>query len=462
MTAAEETIFEAFPAQVRFFQAFMSGKYNRMLLAGSIRSGKTYVMIALLLMLAKMFPRSKWVICRKDWPKLRSTTMEVFRQVCPTDILANPKMAVNERTHETVFKNGSRFLWITEPPSPSDKFSSAKGLYINGVFPDEADGLHPDFLKALKSRLGSFKGSWALNAETGEKVYPPACLLMTCNPNQGHLKEEFYLRAENGTLPERHYFQNLTIEENPYITEEDMAEFKDWEEDLFNKFIKGSWDAMDEPKQLIPWKYINQCADPVPSESEDCYLGVDCARQGGDKLIYFLIKGSNIETIETHAYTENTMEIVSRIEWYITEYCIDPGDVCVDGVGIGAGVVDRLWEKRIYVTNFIGNAAPTVQEWSSVFRFKNLKAQGYWLVKEKLRAKALGNIKDPALKAELASIWKYTDEKEIAVDSKEKYRIRNGKSPDISDGCMYALYAKYRHEFVAQLEPFTVGRNGNS
>lgn len=455
MTPAEETIFEAFPAQLRFIEAFFTGKYNRMLLAGSIRSGKTYVVIAILMVLAKMFPRSKWVIVRKDWPKLRSTTMEVFKQLCPPECLANPGMPVNMQTKETVFKNGSRFLWVTEPPSPTDKFSTAKGLYINGAFPDEADGLHPDFLKAIKSRLGSFKGSWAINAETGEKVYPPACLLMTCNPNQGHLKEEFYLRSANGSLPERHYFQNLTIEENPYITAEDMEEFKDWEEDLFNKFIKGSWDAMDEPKQLIPWKYINQCSDPVPSESEDCYLGVDCARQGGDKLVYFLIKGSNIETIEVHPYTENTMEIVARIEWYITEYCIDPGDVVVDGVGIGAGVVDRLWEKGIFVTNFIGNAAPTVQEWSSVFKFKNLKAQGYWLVKECLKGKELGNIKDPTLKSELASIWKSTDEKEIAVDSKEKYRLRNGKSPDLSDGCMYATFAKYRHKFTPKLEPFS-------
>lgn len=456
MTPAEEVIFQAFPAQERFIQAFFSGKYNRMLLAGSIRSGKTYVIIALLMVLAKMFPRSKWVICRKDWPKLRSTTMEVFRQLCPPEVLANPKMVVNERTHETVFRNGSRFLWITEPPSPTDKFATAKGLYINGVFPDEADGLHPDFLKALKSRLGSFKGSWALNAETGEKVFPPPVLLMTCNPNQGHLKEEFYLRAENGTLPERHYFQNLTIEENPYITAEDMEEFKDWEEDLFNKFIKGSWDAMDEPKQLIPWKYINQCANPVPSESEDYYLGVDVARQGKDKLVYLLIKGSNIETIEAQDYTENTMDIVSRIEWYMSEYLIPSDNIAIDGVGVGSGVVDRMFEKGHYITNFVGNATPTIQPWSSVFTFKNLKAQGYWMLKDKLKAMALGNLTHPTLKSELASIWKYTDEKEISVDSKEKYRIRNGKSPDYSDALMYACYAKYKHEFAPKLEPFSV------
>lgn len=451
----EEVIFEAFPAQVKFFEAFWSGKFNRMLIAGSIRSGKTYVCIAILLMLARLFPGSKWLIVRKDWPKLRSTTMEVFRQLCPPEFLRDPKMPVNERTHESVFKNSSRFIWMTEPVSPTDKFGSVKGLYINGAFPDEADGLHGEFLKAIKSRLGSFKGSFAKNADTGDKVFPPACLLMTCNPNQGHLKEEFYLRAENGTLPERHYFQNLTIEENPYITEEDKEEFKDWEEDLYNKFIKGSWDAMDEPKQLIPWKSINQCADPIETEDDECYLGVDVARQGSDKLVYFLIKGGNIETIETQAYTENTMTIVDRIEWFMSEYLIPADNVVIDGVGVGAGVVDRLHEKRIYVTNFIGNAAATTQPWSTVFQYKNLKAQGYWLLKDKLKAKAFGGLTHVTLKSELASIWKYTDEKEIAIDSKEKYRIRNGKSPDLADAFMYACWAKFKNEFVPKLESFS-------
>jgi hypothetical protein len=123
----ERVIFQSFAAQDRFAEAFFSGKFNRLLLAGSIRSGKTYVCIALLLMLAKIFKGSKWLIVRKDWPKLRSTTMEVFRQLCPPEFLANPKMYVNERTHESVFKNGSRFVWMTEPTSPTDKFGSVKG-----------------------------------------------------------------------------------------------------------------------------------------------------------------------------------------------------------------------------------------------------------------------------------------------------------------------------------------------
>jgi hypothetical protein len=381
--------------------------------------------------------------------------MEVFRQLCPPEFLANPKMPVNERTHESVFKNGSRFIWMTEPASPTDKFAGVKGLYINGAFPDEADGLHPEFLKAIKSRLGSFKGAWAINAETREKVFPPAPLFMTCNPNQGKLKEDFYLRHAAGTLPEKHYFQNITIEENPYITAEDLEEFKDWETDLYNRFIKGDWDAADEAKQLISWQFINQCAQPIVDDDEDYYLGVDVARQGGDKLVYTLLKGSNIDTIEQHQYTDNLMDIRDRIKWYISEFRMDPHDVCIDSVGIGQGVVDALTNEGIYVSSFVGNAAPTTQPWSTVFVFKNLKAQGYWTLKEKIKAKLLGNITHATLKSELGSIWRYADEKEIAVDSKEKYRIRQGKSPDFSDSLMYACWAKYRHEFVSELEPFS-------
>jgi phage terminase large subunit len=182
---------------------------------------------------------------------------------------------------------------------------------------------------------------------------------------------------------------------------------------------------------------------------------VDVARQGKDKLVYTLLKGGNIHLIEHQNYTENTMEIVSKVERFLSEYHINPGDVVIDGVGVGAGVVDRLHEKQIYVTNFIGGASPT-DSWDSVFTYANLKSQAYWGLKEKMKSGQLGGLVHPTLKQELASIWVTYDEKVIKVESKDKYKTRNGKSPDFSDSLMYAYWAKYRHEFVPHLEPFSV------
>lgn len=446
----EEIIFSPFPAQAQFLQAVFSGKYNRLCLGGSIRSGKTYDCIAALMALCRIFPKSKWLIVRKDWPRLRTTTMEVFNKMCPSTFV---KKRFNPLTREVVFMNDSRILFMNEAPG-ANKDQPFRGLYINGAFTDEGNELDQSTVEAIKSRLGSHKDSFIIG-ENGQTIFPPSVLLLSCNPNQGWMKEQFYLRAQNGTLPERHYFQNITIEENPYITPEDMAEFSDWPEDLLNKFIKGSWDAMDDEAQLIKWSHINACMNQLPDQPDEYFLGVDVARQGKDKLVYFLLKGGNIEMIETHAFTENTMEIVSKVERFISEYHMHAGDVVIDGVGVGAGVVDRLHEKGIYVTNFQGGAAPTT-EWGTVFRFANLKSQAYWGLKEKLKAKQFGGLTHPALKQELASIWHSTDEKVIKVESKDKYKIRNGKSPDISDAMMYAYWAKYRHEFIPQLEPFTV------
>ena len=449
----DEVIFEGFSAQDRFAQAFFSGKYNRLLIAGSIRSGKTFVCIALLLVLCKIFPRSKWLIVRKDWPRLRSTTMEVFNRLCPQSFV---KKKFNPLTREVVFKNDSRILFMNEAPG-IDKDQPFRGLYINGAFTDEGNELATKTVDAIISRLGSHKESFALNADTGEKVMPPVFLMMSANPNQGWMKEKYYLPSQNGTLSERQYFQNITIEENPYITEEDMKEFADWPEELLNKFIKGSWDALDEPKQLIKWAYINKCEAVLPDESEDYYLGVDVARQGGDKLVYVLYKGSNVYSIEEQAYTDSLMTIVERIEWYHSEYRIPADDIVIDSVGIGQGVVDRLHQKGIYVYSFVGNAAATTDPWSTAFQYRNLKAQGYWTLKEKMKDGKIGGITHQTLKSELASIWVYTDEKEIGFDSKEKYRTRNGKSPDFADAMMYATWARWKHEFQAPIELFTVG-----
>lgn len=445
-----QVLFSPFLAQQIFLQAVLSFQYNRMVLAGSIRSGKTYACIAVILALCRIFPKSKWLIVRKDWPRLRSTTMEVFNKLCPTSFV---KKKFNPLTREVVFLNDSRVIFMNEAPG-MNKDQPFRGLYINGAFLDEANELSEETVNAIKSRLGSNKDSWILDA-LKKIVFPPALLLMSCNPNQGWMKEQFYLRALNGTLPERHFFQNITIRENPYITEEDMKEFSDWPEELRNKFIDGSWDALDDENQLIKWAHINGCFDALPDDSEDYYLGVDVARQGKDKLVYTLLKGGNIHLIEHQNYTENTMEIVFKVERFLSEYHINPGDVVIDGVGVGAGVVDRLHEKQIYVTNFIGGASPT-DSWDSVFTFANLKSQAYWGLKEKMKAGQLGNLTHPTLKQELASIWVSYDEKVIKVESKDKYKTRNGKSPDFSDSLMYAYWAKYRHEFVPHLEPFSV------
>ena len=266
--ATEELLFDPFPAQQRFLEAVFSGKYNRLCLAGSIRSGKTYDCIAALLALSRIFPRSKWLIVRKDWPRLRTTTMEVFNRLCPSSFV---KKKFNPLTREVVFMNDSRILFMNEAPGAA-KDQPFRGLYINGAFPDEANELEQATIEAVKSRLGSHKESFILG-EGGQKIYPPSLMLLSCNPNQGWMKEQFYLRAQNNTLPERHYFQNITIEENPYITPEDMAEFSDWPEDLLNKFIKGSWDALDDEHQLIKWGHINGCIDTLPDQPEEYYLG---------------------------------------------------------------------------------------------------------------------------------------------------------------------------------------------
>jgi hypothetical protein len=450
MVASPQVLFSPFPAQERALQAALSGKYNRLCLAGSIRSGKTYDWIAVVLVLSRIFPKSKWLIVRKDWPRLRSTTMEVFNKLCPSNFV---KKKFNPLTREVVFINGSRVIFMNEAPG-LNKDQPFRGLYINGAFLDEANELSEETVNAIKSRLGSHKDSWTMSVAK-QIIYPPALLLLSCNPNQGWMKEQFYLRAQNGTLPERHFFQNITIRENPYITEDDMKEFADWPQELLNRFIDGSWDALDDENQLIKWAHINQCAQPLPFQPEIYSLGVDVARQGKDKLVYTLMKGDNIEKVEWEAFTENTMSIVARVERFISEYNISPGRVVIDGVGLGAGVVDRLHEKKLYVSNFLGGAAPTTQ-WGTVFTFKNLKSQAYWYLHEKMKALQLGGLKDPAMKAELASIWVSFDDKVIAVESKDKHKKRTGKSPDFADSLLYACWAKMQYDFVPQLEPFAV------
>lgn len=433
--------FIGFPAQDRLVEAMLSGQYDMMLGGGSIMSGKTKAFIAGFVLLSQAFPGSKWVMGRKDWPKLRSTVMEAFHDVCPPALIVSP---FNEKTREIVLRRGSRILWKNEATGV-DKAKPFQGLYVNGAFLSEADELASESRDAARSRCGSYKGSYVMR--DGQKIFPPALFAMDCNPNQGPLKTDFYLAEKNGTLPANRYFQNFKIRENPYITEKDFERFKDWPVDLVARFIDGDWDAVSDALQLIPWDTIHKAYNEVEDTGEGGYsLGVDVAREGDDRLVYQLIEGNNFGPIEIKTYESNLVNISDRIEWYMNEYRIPASRVVVDGVGLGAGVVDVLWKREKYVVNFVGGASATAKPWETVFTYKNLKAQGYHLLSQKLEKGELGNLKNEVMKSELASIRKKVEEREFRVESKKDYKKRVGKSPDLSDAAVYACWARFHEE----------------
>src|SRR5690606_5137840 len=78
----------------------------------------------------------------------------------------------------------------------------------------------------------------------------------------------------------------------------------------------------------------------VESESP-LVIGVDPALKGLDKLAIIRRRGRRAYNLETH-HNYNTMEIVGLVRNIIDRE--RPSKVCIDVIGVGAGVYDRLRE----------------------------------------------------------------------------------------------------------------------
>jgi len=68
------------------------------------------------------------------------------------------------------------------------------------------------------------------------------------------------------------------------------------------------------------------------------------------------------------------VEVANKTELLMAEHKIDASNVCIDGVGIGAGVIDILNRKNHRIIDFIGGATVDMPKHVTIFKFKNKRA----------------------------------------------------------------------------------------
>ena len=82
-------LFEPFPKQLEFLEAVFSEKYSFVLYGGSIRGGKTYALLALFILLSKIYPGSRWAIVRADLPTIKRNLYPSWEKIKPVNFVKN-------------------------------------------------------------------------------------------------------------------------------------------------------------------------------------------------------------------------------------------------------------------------------------------------------------------------------------------------------------------------------------
>lgn len=158
----------------------------------------------------------------------------------------------------------------------------------------------------------------------------------------------------------------------------------------------------------------------------DLIFGCDIARYGSDRSVICKRRG-NVVIEMRHWSGEDLMGTVGRI---VHEANMDkPAEICVDSIGLGGGVADRLRELGFNVRDVNVSESNALNQ--QAYRLRD----ELWIsAKDWLETRAVKLPKDDDLRAELiAPSYAFASNGKIKVESKSELKKRGMRSPDLAD-----------------------------
>ncbi len=199
-----------------------------------------------------------------------------------------------------------------------------------------------------------------------------------------------------------------------------------------------------EKAMLSEVPYEAWCMIPV-------VVGVDVARYGGDRSCISIRQGRKLHEIRKFREL-NTMQLSAQVVVAMKDYG-GAAAVFVDGVGVGAGVVDRLQMLGFAVIEINGGATAFDET-----QFYNATAEQWFRMREWLKGADLPR-DDNELRLELTGREFYFDDKErIRMERKKDMRKRGLDSPDAADSLAHTFAAELGDLVRNSFEP-TVTEN---
>lgn len=220
-----------------------------------------------------------------------------------------------------------------------------------------------------------------------------------------------------------------------------------WGEDsaLFQAKVRGRF-AKGAENAIIPgWivaraRRLEHGVDPAPDGPLGGVLAVDPARHGSDMTAIVEAFRGEVRIVEVTAETD-TSKVRAHVEQLLQDR--PPNwKVVIDEDGLGGPILDELRARRVNAVGFKGGERARRPS-----RFANRKAEAWWGARVALR-EGLWKLPGPDegdladdLAVDLAAPKHERDAAgRILVEDKRALRRRLGRSPDLGDAVVMALY----------------------
>ena len=321
-------------------------------------------------------------------------------------------------TNDTITNTntGSTFIFKGLDRNVETTIKSLEGIDIAWI--DEAQTITLKSIRILNPtiRKPGSKIIWTLNRLTD--LDPVISYFITNPPRKDvwHLEVDYRIAQKNGWLSNEILYE---IEQARINHPEDYAH------DYLGKALTIS------DKNIIQTAQVIEAMGREVDDEGAIEVGVDVARLGGDRTVF--VKRKGLKEIGRASFTKKrTTEVCDLLVNFIGA----DKDVLIkiDDTGVGGGVTDEMIARgyNVIPINFGAKA-------SNPDKYPNLISEAWFYLQSIIDNISIANDKD--LLVELSNReWKMDSKGRRGVESKDDYKKRGFRSPDLADATILCFY----------------------
>jgi hypothetical protein len=307
--------------------------------------------------------------------------------------------------------------------APESSFISARTS--SAERPEALAGVHSEHVLLVVDEASAVPEA-VFEAAAGSMSGHSATTILISNPtrNSGLFYKTHHQLASDW------YRLHVSCIGNPLVTEDFVRQIAATYGEGSNAYrirVLGEF-ALTDDDTLIGAELVDAAIDRdvTVTEDEPMIYGLDVARFGTDRTALCKRRGNLVVEIKSWG----GLDLMQTVGMVVNEAKLDrPAEICVDTIGLGSGVADRLREQGFNVKDV------NVSESSAMNPNANKLRDELWMsAKDWLSTRSVKLPKDDMLRMELvAPRYTFTSSGKLVVESKDSMRKRGQRSPDLAD-----------------------------
>ena len=317
---------------------------------------------------------------------------------------------------------------VSHRAAPSDAFISARTS--RAETPESLQGIHSENVLLLVDEASAIPES-VFEAAAGSMSGANACTILLGNPTRS---SGFFFDTHHRQVADW-WTRKVSCSDSPRVSEEyilEMATRYGAESNAYRVRVLGEFANRDDDT-AIPLELVEAAMNRegvTVLEDEPIVWGLDVARFGSNNSVLAKRQGRQLLSMRSW----NNLDLMQLTGAVVAEYeaCPprqQPVSICIDSIGVGGGVVDRLRELQLPAIGINTSETPAMRQ-----TYLNLRAELWFKVKAWLEARDCSLPRDDNLLAELVSPkYKFTSSGKLQIEGKDSMKKRGLQSPDMAD-----------------------------